>query len=247
MNTRVRPPLAFAGGLAAAALSAAALCAAPALAQTPASPSQPAAGTPITHADHPRFGALPWSEVQDNEKAAKGQFELANLALIVGSVRNQFDVAARNTGMVVDGAMVAALIGARAQMQHVLPLRAALAAGLTQVVDRQTAAAPARADRWKAREASPPADAKASPVVVAVWDSGVDMSLFTSMAAPQVSNLAAKMIALHPALSAVRVKALILEGTTRQGRVNLVDPRGTLARVAPGVKVSSNEAAAALR
>jgi len=188
--------------------------------------------------------------VQDNVKAAKGQFELANPALIVGSVRNQFDVAARNTGMVVDAAMVAALIGARAQMQHVqhvLPLRAALAAGLTQVVDRQTAAAPARADRRTAHEASPPADAKASPVRVAVWDSGFDMSLFTSMAAPQVSNLAAKMIALDPALSAVRVKALIFEGATRQGRVNLVDPRGTLARVAPGVKVSSNEAAAALR
>ncbi len=59
MNTRVRPPLAFAGGLAAAALSAAALCAAPALAQTPASPSQPAAGTPSIHAYHPRLSPTP--------------------------------------------------------------------------------------------------------------------------------------------------------------------------------------------
>jgi len=54
----------------------------------------------------------------------------------------------------------------------------------------------------------------------------------TSMASPQVANLAAKLIALKPSLKPVEVKALILQGAERQlaadgkpGRVNLINPR----------------------
>jgi len=62
---------------------------------------------------------------------------------------------------------------------------------------------------------------------------GVRMKLSgTSMASPQVANLAAKLIALKPALKANEVKALILQGAERMngadgkpGRVNLIHPR----------------------
>jgi subtilisin family serine protease len=50
-----------------------------------------------------------------------------------------------------------------------------------------------------------------------------------SMAAPQVTNLAAKLIALDPSLSATRVKQLILDHAQKNGRVNLVHPKATLA------------------
>ena len=46
----------------------------------------------------------------------------------------------------------------------------------------------------------------------------------TSMASPQVTNLAAKLFALDPALSPEEAKALILAGCDRNGRVNLVNP-----------------------
>lgn len=51
----------------------------------------------------------------------------------------------------------------------------------------------------------------------------------TSMASPQVANLAAKLIAMKPQLAVAEVKAAILGGAERRGRVNLVDPRRSFA------------------
>jgi subtilisin family serine protease len=53
----------------------------------------------------------------------------------------------------------------------------------------------------------------------------------TSMAAPQVTNLAAKLFALDPKLSATQVKATILAGAERRGRINLIHPKATIARL----------------
>lgn len=50
----------------------------------------------------------------------------------------------------------------------------------------------------------------------------------TSMASPQVANLAAKLFALRPELTPVQAKELILTGAERNGRVNLINPRKTL-------------------
>ncbi|MFY7903533.1 MAG: S8 family serine peptidase, partial [Rubrivivax sp.] len=47
----------------------------------------------------------------------------------------------------------------------------------------------------------------------------------TSMASPQVANLAAKLLALKPALTVAQVRDAILQGAERRGRVNLVHPR----------------------
>jgi subtilisin family serine protease len=50
----------------------------------------------------------------------------------------------------------------------------------------------------------------------------------TSMASPQVTNLAAKLLALDPALSPEETKALILAGCSKSGRVNLVNERKSI-------------------
>lgn len=56
----------------------------------------------------------------------------------------------------------------------------------------------------------------------------------TSMASPQVANLAAKLFALKPQLTPAEVKQLILKGAERNGRVNLINPRKTLELAAAG-------------
>ena len=50
----------------------------------------------------------------------------------------------------------------------------------------------------------------------------------TSMASPQVANLAAKLFALKPDLTVAQVKELIVKGAEKNGRVNLINPRETL-------------------
>lgn len=50
----------------------------------------------------------------------------------------------------------------------------------------------------------------------------------TSMAAPQVTNLAAKLFALSPSLTPEQAKALILAGAEKSGRVNLVNPKKSI-------------------
>jgi len=47
----------------------------------------------------------------------------------------------------------------------------------------------------------------------------------TSMASPQVANLAAKLFALKPELTVAQVRQAILDTSERKGRVNLVHPR----------------------
>ena len=59
----------------------------------------------------------------------------------------------------------------------------------------------------------------------------------TSMAAPQVTNLAAKLFALDPKLTAIQAKAMILANAERRGRVNLINPKATIAKL--GVDVSA--------
>ena len=59
----------------------------------------------------------------------------------------------------------------------------------------------------------------------------------TSMAAPQVTNLAAKLFALDPKLSPTQVKAMILANAERRGRVNLIHPKATVAKL--GIDVTA--------
>lgn len=128
-----------------------------------------------------RYGAMPWADVQDQLKQTKGQLELASPTMVAGSVRAAMDPAAKNAGMKLDARSLAALIGARAQIEQVLPLRQAVVAGLAAVIDRQAAAAPPKPDIWTPRLVNLPADAPLHPVRMAIWDSGVDLTLFKAL------------------------------------------------------------------
>jgi subtilisin family serine protease len=47
----------------------------------------------------------------------------------------------------------------------------------------------------------------------------------TSMASPQVANLAAKLFALKPELTVAQVREAMVGTSERKGRVNLIHPR----------------------
>ena len=50
----------------------------------------------------------------------------------------------------------------------------------------------------------------------------------TSMASPQVANLAAKLFAVKPELTPAQVRELILAGAEKNGRVNLINPKKSM-------------------
>lgn len=131
-----------------------------------------------------RYGALNWAETGDLIKSSKGQFELMNPPLVRASFEQQVDVAARNMNLVVPEAMVVSIIGARVQEELLFPVKGPLVAGLQAVIDRNTAQAAAKPDIWTPRQFSIPASAKATPVGVGIWDSGVDITLFKTTAVP---------------------------------------------------------------
>jgi hypothetical protein len=126
----------------------------------------------ITEALAKRYGAMNWAEVQDAVKSTRGQFELMNPSLVVPSLREQADLLAKNSNMNVPADLVAGMIGARISMH-----KEAVVAALTQVIDAN-AKATVKQDLWTPRLVALPANAKAKPVAVGVWDSGVDMKLF---------------------------------------------------------------------
>jgi hypothetical protein len=124
-----------------------------------------------------RYGALNWAEAGDSIKASKGPLELLNPAVTQGAFQQQVDVMARNMNMDVPESMVMAIVGARVQLDHVVPLRSQIVAGLQAVIDRQAPLA-ARPDIWTPRLFAVPATATAAEVGIGIWDSGVDLSLF---------------------------------------------------------------------
>lgn len=125
-----------------------------------------------------RYGALDWADAGDTIKAAKGQLELLNPAVVLGTFQQQADVMARNLNLVVPESVVGSIVSARVQLDLVAPVRDDVVAGLQAVVDRHAAAAAVRPDVWTSRLFAIPTGARATEVGVGIWDSGVDLALF---------------------------------------------------------------------
>jgi len=133
-----------------------------------------------------RYGALDWADAGDSIKAAKSQFELLNPQLTRGAFEQQLDVAARNANRVMPEGIISSIVGARLQLDLILPVKDAVLAGLQAVVDRNQAQAQAQArpDLWTPRQFTIAPGARATEVGVGIWDSGVDLKLFRTTAAP---------------------------------------------------------------
>lgn len=122
----------------------------------------------------------PWAVVSNNVKSMKGLLELNNPVVTQAGVKSRLDPPARNNQLRLDRGSVAGVLSQRAFIEHVLPFREDAIAVLQDYVTRNDRPV---ADTWTPRTFALRPDAPARPVVVAVWDSGVDPALFR-MAAP---------------------------------------------------------------
>jgi subtilisin family serine protease len=124
-----------------------------------------------------RLAELPYAVVQDNLKSAKGSSEILSRALVLGSIESAVQPVLDNTNGDMSYDIAARLLGATFTLDYYIP-----SASMFNQVYGDVIAANKREkhDIWAARKVDLAADADASPVVISVWDSGVDTQIFAS-------------------------------------------------------------------
>ncbi|MBX3359420.1 MAG: S8 family serine peptidase [Phycisphaeraceae bacterium] len=122
-----------------------------------------------------RLGALPWDVVREEILSAKGRAEIISESLVLGSIKGQLDPVVANAGGELSNDLAKNLVSARMTLAVILPVLPAAADVYSQIIDSHKTAV---VDIWGDRNVALAESDKATPVVVAVWDSGVDVDLF---------------------------------------------------------------------
>jgi subtilisin family serine protease len=124
-----------------------------------------------------RVAALPYETIKDQIINVRAQSKMVTRALVEGSLAAQLDPMLEANRDSVPAGIVATLVTSRATLDYGLRLLPLMAEVYGSIIDAQASAAPAT-DLWTPRLVTLEPTAKATPVVVGVWDSGVDVAQF---------------------------------------------------------------------
>lgn len=117
---------------------------------------------------------LPWAIVRDSLKQQLSEYQLVGKAYVIGTVKTDIDPSVAKSGT-VDAFQAWQLVGYRNDLRY-LQLRAT---GGADVLSRYIAPHNLqKPDIWAAREVTLTAEQKLTPVLVGIWDFGVDVSVF---------------------------------------------------------------------
>ena len=120
---------------------------------------------------------LPWGVVQDNIESSKGSMEMYSINLMMGLVQAQMDPGVAESGQ-LDFNAAAAIVRFRYMMDYVLPVKDAIVGVLADyIADNRVE----KENIWEEREVDLSNVKGLSDVVVAIWDSGVDVEIFEPM------------------------------------------------------------------
>ena len=117
---------------------------------------------------------LDYSLVQDNIKSARGRTEILSEALVLGNLESAYQPVIDKTSGEISYDIASTLVAASFTLDHFLRDAPTINQVYSAYIDANNVS---KDDIWEARKFNLAADAKASPVVVAVWDSGVDTSI----------------------------------------------------------------------
>ena len=138
------------------------------------STSGPAFEQAFTKAYADAVNPLPWDVVQDTMKSGWARAKLASKAGLIAFAKTELDPAVeKSKALSNDEAWD--LVAARKAIQLDLPLKDQRAEVLGKYVTAHNVVEP---DIWGAREVTLTAKDKLTPVLVGIWDSGVDVSIF---------------------------------------------------------------------
>lgn len=117
---------------------------------------------------------LPWDLVQDQLKQSKGQAEIFSENLVMGIVQSRLDPIVAEKGE-VSSDLAGGIVSMRYTLKLRLPLKDQIVAVLQDAVDANQVEKP---NIWPERSVTISEDQKLKPIVIGVWDSGVDTSVF---------------------------------------------------------------------
>lgn len=117
---------------------------------------------------------LPWVTVQERIEEIKGKNEMYSMELLLGLMQSQFEPAVRETGHISNG-VAAQIIGVRYLIYTQLPLKKQIVEVLGKYI---TANRVERPDIWVERNVDLIGTNNLTPVVIAIWDTGVDTNIF---------------------------------------------------------------------
>jgi subtilisin family serine protease len=117
---------------------------------------------------------LPWNVVQDSVRNSYASTRLRTRAAVIGGMQTDIDPAVSKSGA-VNNVEAADLIAARNELKAALPLSSARASVLQEYIAKHNTPKP---DIWGAREVTLDRSRHLTPVLVGIWDSGIDVTLF---------------------------------------------------------------------
>jgi subtilisin family serine protease len=118
---------------------------------------------------------LPWPVVGNRIKEVKSSTEIISAPLVLGSIKASVEPALAKSHQLSND-LAWGLIQARVLLKRIIPLKAASLADLTQKVAANDVQKP---DIWAERDVTLTDADKLTPVNVAIWDSGSDITLFS--------------------------------------------------------------------
>ncbi|MBS0189988.1 MAG: S8 family serine peptidase [Phycisphaerales bacterium] len=123
-----------------------------------------------------RISALPWDKVGEDVKSAKGRAEILRKDLVMGQVSAQLDPMVAMNKNELSGDFANTMIAMRVTIDRILPVQPMVAEVYSGIIASH--AAP-RSDTWTPNLVRLDPSEKATPVVICIWDSGVDTSLYS--------------------------------------------------------------------
>lgn len=120
-------------------------------------------------------GTLPWDVVREDVIAAKGRAEMLTRDLMLGQIKGQLDPVVAASKGELSGEIARGLVSARVMLDTMLPLQPAVAAVYAELI---AANAQTLRDTWTPTLVTLSEKEAATPVVVCVWDSGMDVLPF---------------------------------------------------------------------
>ena len=117
---------------------------------------------------------LPWDVVRDSIKASYANARLSSRADDLSFVKDELDPAVKESGA-LDNLQAWDLVAVRNRLDSGIELSPAQAAVLKQYIAAHNVVKP---DIWAAREVTLTKNQRVTPVLVGIWDSGIDLSLY---------------------------------------------------------------------